>query len=521
MGEIREGRNVQQRIELDPAAKDSAIRAHKPIQFSCVRLVHAVIRDTSRAPSLADFGHDGAMNDKAKSNAKSPTGVMQGSESDLRGRAESSPDGRPAIERIESVDTLRGLTILLMVFVNDLGPGAPSWMLHIQPPDADGMTLADLVFPAFLFIVGISIPLAIERELSKGGSRRKIFLHIVTRTLGLLTMGLIGVNRSAETTIGGDLWGVLAYVSIILAWCAVPKQQGTRRRVLLGLKGIGILGLLTALAIFRSEPVSTDVLFVGEVQGWTWMRTQWWGILGLIGWAYLCAATVYLLVGRRREWLMGVMMLMFVSYLVFSNGGFFTRVDDRAWLQPLLPCFDAVESFLELVGSYVDLRSLPGSLAGIVVAGSLLGTTLAGPLIISGHGERMRWGIVFAFGLFVAGVAFDSFAGINKIAATPTWCLWSAGVTCVIWVIVYRVMDVGGYKKWSMIARPAGANPLIAYLLHPIVVLTLSTMGVSGQVTGYRDSPDLATVVLGSIVMALMVCSLTGLIAKAGLRVRI
>ena len=66
--------------------------------------------------------------------------------------------------RVASVDALRGLTILLMIFVNDLGPHAPSWMHHIQPPNADGMTLADVVFPAFLFIVGISIPLAIERR---------------------------------------------------------------------------------------------------------------------------------------------------------------------------------------------------------------------------------------------------------------------------------------------------------------------------------------------------------------------
>src|SRR5271170_2060484 len=75
---------------------------------------------------------------------------------------ESKPETSASF-RIASVDALRGLTILLMIFVNDLGPGAPSWMHHIQPPNADGMTLADVVFPAFLFIVGISIPLALER----------------------------------------------------------------------------------------------------------------------------------------------------------------------------------------------------------------------------------------------------------------------------------------------------------------------------------------------------------------------
>ena len=72
--------------------------------------------------------------------------------------------------RIASVDALRGLTILLMIFVNDLGPAAPSWMHHIQPPNADGMTLADVVFPAFLFIVGVSIPLAFERARRDGKS---------------------------------------------------------------------------------------------------------------------------------------------------------------------------------------------------------------------------------------------------------------------------------------------------------------------------------------------------------------
>ena len=70
--------------------------------------------------------------------------------------------------RVISVDTLRGLTILLMIFVNDLGRGAPAWMHHIRPPRADGMTLADIVFPFFLFIVGVSIPLAQERRRGVG-----------------------------------------------------------------------------------------------------------------------------------------------------------------------------------------------------------------------------------------------------------------------------------------------------------------------------------------------------------------
>ena len=50
------------------------------------------------------------------------------------------------------------------------------------------------------------------------------------------------------------------------------------------------------LAIFRREPGPAEIPFRGTVSDWVWMRTDWWGILGLIGWAYL---TVSLLVTLR------------------------------------------------------------------------------------------------------------------------------------------------------------------------------------------------------------------------------
>ena len=75
-------------------------------------------------------------------------------------------------DRLASLDALRGFTILVMIFVNDVAgvSGAPAWMKHIDPPDADGMTFVDVVFPAFLFIVGMSIPMALERRFERGES---------------------------------------------------------------------------------------------------------------------------------------------------------------------------------------------------------------------------------------------------------------------------------------------------------------------------------------------------------------
>lgn len=424
-------------------------------------------------------------------------------------------------DRVVSVDTLRGLTILLMVFVNDLGPAAPSWMHHIQPPDADGMTLADIVFPAFLFIVGISIPLAIERALQSGKTQRQVLLHIFVRTLGLLAMGLIEINRSYDVTLGGQLWGMLAFVAILLAWCIVPRQEGTRRQILLGLKSAGVIGLMILLVVFRREPVATEVLFLGPVENWIWLRTEWWGILGLIGWAYLTASVLYLLLRTRREWLMAAMALLLVNYLALSQGGFFTHVDSKGWLAPLRPLINMMERVLNFAGSYVDLRSGPGSLAAITVAGSLLGTTLIGPNKLVDAKSRLRWAAMFAFGLFLAGLAFDNFAGINKISATPTWSLWCAAITCATWAVVYRLMDVGGWTKWSIVVQPAGANPLIAYLLHPVLIAAVSLIGLGGPLLAYKNSSSAAVVMLGSLVMALLICGLTGAIARLGLRVRI
>ena len=60
-----------------------------------------------------------------------------------------------ATPRVLSIDVLRGLDVLLMLFVNEVAGvrGAPAFLLH-TPHDADGMTITDVVFPAFLFIVG-------------------------------------------------------------------------------------------------------------------------------------------------------------------------------------------------------------------------------------------------------------------------------------------------------------------------------------------------------------------------------
>ena len=98
------------------------------------------------------------------------------------------PPSRPA--RVVSIDIFRGLTMLLMIFVNDLASvkGLPWWNYHM-PARANFMTYVDMVFPGFLFIVGMSIPLAIRARLAKDPSLPKLWLHIGARSLSLLVPG--------------------------------------------------------------------------------------------------------------------------------------------------------------------------------------------------------------------------------------------------------------------------------------------------------------------------------------------
>jgi predicted acyltransferase len=91
--------------------------------------------------------------------------------------------------RLLSLDTFRGLTIAGMILVNNPGTWSAVYP-PLQHAAWDGWTPTDLIFPFFLFIVGVSIPLALGRRVESGGSKRDLYLKIIRRTVIIFALGL-------------------------------------------------------------------------------------------------------------------------------------------------------------------------------------------------------------------------------------------------------------------------------------------------------------------------------------------
>jgi predicted acyltransferase len=101
-----------------------------------------------------------------------------------------APSLPQASTRLLSLDLLRGLTIAFMILVNNAGNfGSAYWpLLHSA---WNGCTPTDIVFPTFLFIIGITTVISLSSRLSRGTPKRTLFLQIVRRTVILFLLGIL------------------------------------------------------------------------------------------------------------------------------------------------------------------------------------------------------------------------------------------------------------------------------------------------------------------------------------------
>src|SRR5436190_23735920 len=124
--------------------------------------------------------------------------------------------------RVLSLDVYRGLVIVVMTFVNYLSPvkEIPAWAKH-WPENLEGFTFVDVVFPAFLFIVGVAIPFALQRRLDRGDSVAALVGKILMRSAALVFLGVLSVNAheyAPEAMLPKALWIFLTMFCAVAVW---------------------------------------------------------------------------------------------------------------------------------------------------------------------------------------------------------------------------------------------------------------------------------------------------------------
>ncbi len=396
--------------------------------------------------------------------------------------------------RIQSIDVFRGLTIFIMIFVNDLASvkGIPQWMEHM-PAEADGMTFVDVVFPAFLFIVGMAIPFAINKRIKKGDHWFQIWKHILIRTAALLILGIMMVNisglNSAEVGMSHSVWMLLVFIGAILVWNQYPKVEGRNKIIFNSLQYVGIILLIYLAAIYRS----------GEPGNLGWFQTKWWGILGLIGWAYFFSSAVYIIFRKHPAGIIGMFIIFITLYLGDKSGAlgnYYTQnIKDYFWL-----------------GGHI------GAHTAIAISGIIVSLLFLESSPVKTPNERIKWITVFALMMFVVGYFLRPFYGISKIYATPTWSLYSAAICSLIYAFLYWLIDLKRINKWAKFLEPAGSNPLLAYLLPDIFYSILWIFGINilSEYFGYG-----ITGIIRSLVLALLMLGLTAWFNKLNVKLHL
>jgi predicted acyltransferase len=413
-------------------------------------------------------------------------------------------DARPA--RITSIDALRGLVMFTMIYVNDLAGVSDKivsgWMKHFR--GKSGMTFVDLVFPAFLFIVGMSLPFGLGSRLSKGQPLGNILLHVAVRTLSLLFIGILMVNEtpsSEKMGWSGALWATLMYFSAILAFCAIsPPQKSAAaasrkevfRIVSLVLRLVGLATLVYLAFAFRGED-GHRIISLAPFS----IHTEWYGILGLIGWAYLVGALVFLVFRGHRTALLGSAVLLLCLYPADQHGAF-----NSFWL-----------------AHYVGIGETLGAQAAITVAGLLLATILGAPDTGSVW-SRARFTLLFIAGAAAGALLLHGLYGINKNSATPSWCLWACAITAALWLLFYILYEV---RPVGFIGKPfaiAGQNVFLAYLISEMLPSAVDLLRLNDWY-GHLAEPTLAHAIARSAGCAVVILCLTAALNRVGFRLKL
>jgi predicted acyltransferase len=328
--------------------------------------------------------------------------------------------------RIVSLDVFRGITIAAMILVNDPG----SWS-HIYPPlehaEWNGWTPTDLIFPFFLFIVGVSMTLSFAARVRRGATRGSLAWHVVRRSVLIFAIGLFlnGFPSFDFSTI--RIMGVLQRIALCY--------------LVAGLVYLGTLG---------KQPAANG------------------NAPGRAGTASGAAARVT----ARVRLIASIAVILLVGYWALM-----TFVPVPGYGAGHLGKDDSLSAYIDraLMGGHLWSESKTWDPEGFLSTLPAIATTLIGILA----GEWLRWerqgarkvlGLVIAgAALMLAGQLLHPYFPINKNLWTSTFVLFTGGFAMLVLALCYWIVDLLGLRKWATPFLAFGMNAIIAYALAALV----------------------------------------------------
>ncbi|MFD0750925.1 heparan-alpha-glucosaminide N-acetyltransferase domain-containing protein [Mucilaginibacter calamicampi] len=390
------------------------------------------------------------------------------------------------LHRVRSIDAFRAVTMFLMIFVNDIDgmPNTPQWIQHAKE-SADALGLADTIFPAFLFIVGLSIPFAFQNRLRQGNYR--IPWRIVTRSAAMIFIGVFFTNvetyNEEAALLPRPVWESMGTLSIFLIFLDYDHTKAAWRRYTL--RGLGILLLIVLSWSYKSTDPAHP-----------WLHFTWWGILGLIGWAYLVCALIYYYSGGQL-WIQAAAWLFFMFFNIDFHFG---------WFEFLTP----LQNYVWIAGNGA-MQAF--TMAGVFVAVLYMRLAERNELKLLWIGMLLMSVILFNLGFIVRFVS----GGISKIRDTPAWVLICTAISLVVYALFIFIVDFKKKYHWFKPIEPAGVATFTAYIVPGLFYPIYEMMDI--------EYPDLLSQGTGGIIkcilFALAMIGFTGLLQRINIRLKI
>lgn len=348
--------------------------------------------------------------------------------------------------RILALDILRGITIAGMIMVNNPG----SWGAIYAPLEHAqwlGLTPTDLVFPFFMFIMGISTYISMRKY--DFSYSHATLVKIVKRTIVIYLIGL----------------GI--------AWFS---------RFCYGLAGAD-----------ESLPLGERLL--NAANSFSHLRVL--GVMPRLALCYCAAAIVAISVKHSRiPYLIGGILVVYAVILLVGNGLEFSLnnivyVVDHALIGDAHLYKDTVTTLVStqndgLVQVY-ETRTLPidpeGLLSTLPAIAHVLIGFCCGKIIVTVKDNNDRVLRFFLVGtvLMFAGFLLSYGMPISKKLWTPTFAIVTCGMAASLLALLIWIIDVKGYKRWTRFFEAFGINPLFMYVLGGVLGTLFNTINIGGN----------------------------------------